>query len=335
MIGDMNREFSNGNTPLFPACGRGHVGIVKALIGKGADVNHANKRGETPLLLACRRNSYGVVKVLIESGADVHYTNKGQTALTMALSMYNFRRSEVSESRCIVRFLLENTSIDLHKGVIKPLGYDFSTNALNFALKNGLVRIAKLLLRHGAIPDKPDQRGLLPLCSALGNLESTKYFLDTFPDAATRPITVLGGTTLQFVLFDIDVPMEVFREVLSRKVVDVLGEKMYGQTALECIGPGGKCLPLPGLMRRFNPHELRRKLARVLPYLLYERDTQRLTEICRVFFMVERQRASVVPHVLQNTCLLSPDLLEELSEYMAPRPVVQKHKRAGCECGYC
>ena len=250
MVGDMNLEFYGGNTPLFPACGRGHVGMVNALIGKGADVNHENKRGETPLLLACRRNRYGVVKLLIESGADVNYSDNGETALTIAFFMYQFGRPEVSESRCIVRFLLENTSIDIHKGVVRALGYDFDTTPLHFALKKGLVRIAKLLIRHGAIPDKPDQRGLLPLCSALSNLESTKYFLDTFPDAAKHPVTIRGGTMLQFVLFDIDVPIEVFLEVLSRNIVDVVGEKMYGRTALECIGPGNKCLPLPELMRR-------------------------------------------------------------------------------------
>ena len=55
MTGDIDRVFKGGNTPIFPASSRGHVGIVKALIESGADVNRVNQRGDTPLLLACSK----------------------------------------------------------------------------------------------------------------------------------------------------------------------------------------------------------------------------------------------------------------------------------------
>jgi len=71
------------------------------------------------------------------------------------------------------------------------------TNALNLLLKRAYVQMAKLLLRHGAIVDRADSEGHFPLHSALYNLESTKFFLDTFPDFANHPITTDGTTLLK------------------------------------------------------------------------------------------------------------------------------------------
>ena len=210
MIGDMNREFSNGNTALFPACRRGHVGIVKALIERGADVNRVNKRGDTPLIIACRESRKGVIKVLIEGGANVnhndrdgespllivcrrshhkviemlvengadvnHANQKGETPLTTAVKR---KTNNWGHENHTTRYLLENTCADVNRGVVNFSGdIDDSTNVLNIALKRGHTHLAILLLHHGTLPDKPDGKGNLPLYSALYNLESTKFFLE-------------------------------------------------------------------------------------------------------------------------------------------------------------
>ena len=94
---------------LFPARRRGHVGIVKALLEKGANVNYINRGEETPLLAACQKSHLGVIKVLLNGGADLSYANHGETALTIAVKMSRC----VLESRCVVRYLLENTSADM------------------------------------------------------------------------------------------------------------------------------------------------------------------------------------------------------------------------------
>jgi len=346
MKGDMNRAFTSGNTPIFPASSRGHVGIVKALIERGADVNLVNKKGDTPLLLACRRSHRGVIRALIEKGADVNHVGRngesplllvsrnsrieviillvqngadvnyvdpqnGETALTIAVN-----RNEQNWSyyrRCNVRWLLENTSVDVNGGVD-------TTNVLNIALKRGQTSLAKLLLFHGADHTRADNQGHFPLYSALYNLESTTFFLDTFPDSVNHPITTEGTTTLKYILFG-DAPVDVFKEVvIHRKLVDV-GEKVEGKTAIEWYEQ----------MRPYGDQY--RHMKRIAPYLYNARDTQRLTELCKVFFLHDKQRASVVPHALKNTCLLSPDLFEELSEYMAAPHIVLK--KSVCECGYC
>ena len=351
MIGDMNREFINGSTALFPACRRGHVGIVKELIERGANVNHANRSGETPLVMACRQGRFGVIRALIQSGANVNHINKygespllivsrrsrhkvirmlvesgadvnycdplnGETPLAIVVNRLSYNWAYDNN----INYLVEK-SADVNKGVVDLDGD--KTNALNLLLKRGYVQMAKLLLRYGALPDKPDSQGNLPLCSALYNLESTKFFLDKFPDAASRPVTTWGTTLLKHVICDLEVPLEVFKYVISRKIVDVVGGKIEGLSKELKICP-------------FLSVEMRRRLRHIVPYLLYERDKQRLTELCKLNFLVEKHRASVVPHVLEKTCNLSPDLFEELSEYMAPRDVVEKPEKSGCACcGYC
>ena len=358
MCGDMNRAFTNGNTPIFPACSRGHVGIVRALVDRGADVNHNNKKGDTPLLLACRNSHRGVIKALIEKGADVNHVGRdgespllivsrrssheifkilvksgadvnyvdpknGETALTIAV-----RRNQENwffYSRCNARYLLENTSVDVNGGVVNfDNNISDSTNALNIALKRRHLFLAKLLLLHGADHTRADNRGSFPLHSALYTLEGAQFFLDTYPDSAHQPVTTGGTTILGYLLFGGDANVDVFKYLVSRKVVDVVGDKVEGKTALEWFEN-----------MDFTWGDTWRYFKKILPYLLYERDKQRLTELCKIFLLNEKQRVSVVPHVLQHTCQLSSDLFEELSLYLEPRDVVEKKKPSGCECGYC
>jgi hypothetical protein len=117
---------------------------------------------------------------------------------------------------------------------------------------------------------------------------------------------------LQYILFE-NARLDVFKYLVSRKVVDVVGGKVQGKTPLQWADEMDATWG-----------DTYRHFKRILPYLYYARDEQRLTELCRVFLLAEKQRATVVPHVLQNTCNLSADLLEELSEYMAPRDVADK-----------
>jgi hypothetical protein len=222
-----------------------------------------------------------------------------------------------------INYFVENTSADVTKGVVDLAGE--KTNALNLLLKRGYTHMAKLLVRHGASVDNADSKGHFPLYSALHNLESTKFFLDTFPAAAHQPITTSGTTMLGFIFFGGgDAPLEVFKELVSRKVVDIVGGKVEGKTALQWFE-----------QMDATWGDTYRHFKRIYPYLLYERDKQRLTELCKVYFLAEKQRATVCPHTLKHTCGLSADLFEELSEYLAPKDVVEKPKRPRCECGYC
>ena len=73
-----------GNTPtctalhihcLCIAAGRGHLGVVKALIEAGADVNkqEIDNQGRTPLMLAAANGHTPVIMELIRAGANVNF----------------------------------------------------------------------------------------------------------------------------------------------------------------------------------------------------------------------------------------------------------------------
>ena len=44
----------NGYTPLHAAVRRTHIGIIKMIVGHGADIDARANEGETPLLVACQ-----------------------------------------------------------------------------------------------------------------------------------------------------------------------------------------------------------------------------------------------------------------------------------------
>lgn len=72
----------DNRTPLSWAAKRGHKGIVKLLLEKGADVNAANRNRRTPLHHASTNGYVDVVKLLLEKGADVNAAQSdGRTPL--------------------------------------------------------------------------------------------------------------------------------------------------------------------------------------------------------------------------------------------------------------
>jgi serine/threonine-protein phosphatase 6 regulatory ankyrin repeat subunit B len=58
-------------TPLHIASENGHLGVVKALIQMGSNMNHQNRQGMTPLRVAAGKGEYSVVQELIRAKADL------------------------------------------------------------------------------------------------------------------------------------------------------------------------------------------------------------------------------------------------------------------------
>lgn len=58
-------------TPLHLACELGHVGVVRVLLKKGAQVSSRTLFGLTPLHVACERGLAEVVRVLLQHGASL------------------------------------------------------------------------------------------------------------------------------------------------------------------------------------------------------------------------------------------------------------------------
>jgi|GEM_PF-2567191 len=82
-----NLQMLQQATPLHFAAQSGHIGIVRALIDAGADVNAKNPQDITPLHLAAWDGNSEIVGMLLDRGADLNLRsqrNKGMSALDIA-----------------------------------------------------------------------------------------------------------------------------------------------------------------------------------------------------------------------------------------------------------
>jgi len=87
-----NIRNENGQTPLYWACERKNLDIIRAVIERGADVNSAEQNAFTPLHLATFLGNVDVMKVLLENGARVDVaTNTGATPLHLAAKNGNIQ----------------------------------------------------------------------------------------------------------------------------------------------------------------------------------------------------------------------------------------------------
>ena len=100
-------------TALSWAADRGHQGVVKLLLEKGAAVDLKNSDGETALCLAAYGGHEAVVKMLLEKGAAVDLNNSdGETALSLAAGRGH---------EAVVKLLLEQeASVDLLASGMTP-----------------------------------------------------------------------------------------------------------------------------------------------------------------------------------------------------------------------
>jgi hypothetical protein len=77
-----DKEITNsvGATPLFVACSNGHMEVVQLLLSEGADTETTDRGGDTPLLIACQEGHVEVVRLLVSEGADKETTNSDDVA---------------------------------------------------------------------------------------------------------------------------------------------------------------------------------------------------------------------------------------------------------------
>ena len=168
---NVNHVNVKGETPLFVACQKGHIVVVKMLLGFGRigrlgrlglgrlgldhlglfqdglghhgrldiDVNHVRK-GWSPLCIACEKGHVEIVEELLaNTNIDVNLAltgnrNSGTTALYIA--------SEKGHVE-IVRLLLAHTDVDVNQA----RNCD-GTTPLCIACQKGSVEIVRLLLAH-------------------------------------------------------------------------------------------------------------------------------------------------------------------------------------------
>ena len=101
---DINVKDEKGETPLF---GAGNKAIVKSLVVAGANVNEKSHNKGTPLCRALREQRVGVAKALVEAGADVNLRdNDGKPDLFTVLNLWNWWRKKDDKAVEVLRTLL-------------------------------------------------------------------------------------------------------------------------------------------------------------------------------------------------------------------------------------
>ena len=79
---NVNRRGNHNLTPLCIACAHGYTLTAMMLIAANADVDLADDTGATPLRIACKKGKTDLVKALIGAGANVDKPNhRGETPL--------------------------------------------------------------------------------------------------------------------------------------------------------------------------------------------------------------------------------------------------------------
>uniref|UniRef100_A0A0D3HWG6 Uncharacterized protein n=1 Tax=Oryza barthii TaxID=65489 RepID=A0A0D3HWG6_9ORYZ len=175
----------NGRNALHLAASYGHLEICKFLVEEsGLDVNSGSHRGETPILLAACDGDINVLIYLLDHGGDPAIPNAGGFTPLHYAAEYGHVD--------VVRLLLS-------KGVhVDPLNY--SGAPLHLATANDHDQVAKVLLEHGADPNRVVNHVLSPLIVACcsHSLKCMKLLIKAGADVNDRSST--GPRTTPLVL---------------------------------------------------------------------------------------------------------------------------------------
>lgn len=199
--------------PLWCAAAAGHLGIVKMLVRRGANVNSTTRTNSTPLRAACFDGHYEIVKYLVHHGADFEVANRhGHTCLMIACYKGHFR---------IAQYLL-SLNADVNRCSVK------GNTALHDCAESGSLQILQLLLKHGATMDV-DYYGMTPLLAAsvTGHMPIVEHLI-TLPcvsrESRIHALELLGATYVDRKR-DMAAALNLWRRALEERAVEPPLEK--------------------------------------------------------------------------------------------------------------
>ena len=151
-----------GETALFVACRRGKLPLLKYLVDSGVNINHLNNKGENVLFIAIQSGRTDLVQYLTMAGIDVDVVNNdGCTPLLHAIDLMDEGHSC---TRKATRRTAPSNMVEISEKLI-PLSSNLNYNhpnkgaalimTLGMELKHSPenLRISRMLMQHGAVPD--------------------------------------------------------------------------------------------------------------------------------------------------------------------------------------
>ncbi|KAK8044398.1 hypothetical protein PG993_004422, partial [Apiospora rasikravindrae] len=160
-----------GTNALTLSAEKGQLGVVKALLAPGADVNSARSFTGTPLQAAARNGHLEMVKVLLSAGADINSTESfGETPLQAAATNGHF----------------ETVKVLLSAGADTNLPRASTMSPLHAAAKQWHLEMVDALISAKAeikkTPENDKGLTILQLAAEKGNLEVVHKLLAVIPD---------------------------------------------------------------------------------------------------------------------------------------------------------
>ena len=201
----MHTADNNGLTVLHAASRLGHLGVVKLLLRRGADIDVLDKAGRSAAELASENGQAEVAKFISEYKANANTRNKlRSTSLeSIEFGADDDGRDEANDS---LHAAAEEGKIDRVKSLLEQ-GADINArNASNEtplekAAAEGNVDVVRLLIELGAEVDSRDMWERTPLhwSSRDGHLDVSRVLLDHGANANARdedywtPMHISGG----------------------------------------------------------------------------------------------------------------------------------------------
>jgi len=147
---------SGGKTPLYMACEKGLVGVVKQLLEHNADVGlTTNEAKKYPLMIACKRKFTDIAMMLLDRGANVNVSDYKQSPLKLAAANGDpVLVKRLLDCGANVNHMRNFTDTALHVAVLPHR--DHCSNV-------AFINIVHMLLKGGAKPDARNHIGETPL----------------------------------------------------------------------------------------------------------------------------------------------------------------------------
>lgn len=194
--------------PVLMTCARtGNPATVKALVAHGADVRGKEEaRGQTALMWAAAENHAAVVEALVEAGADIQARTKASDVSgRYARLLSDYRGGGAgSLSYTALLFAVRQGAIDAarvlldHGANVNDVAGD-GTTALLTATYRGQWEMAHFLLSRGADPNLDGGAGYLPLHWAAGAWETILYGVEGARPPQYKRLAGLGPGKLELV----------------------------------------------------------------------------------------------------------------------------------------